>query len=146
MMNGRVASRPLYEDELVREEASSDLDRLQILIDLSGLGLSGYQAADWLRQHERIDVGLSDHARILATISIADDDSSAERLTQALRHLKEAAGELPRPAPIRIPDPSELELETVNRPRDAFFGDFEDVKVKDSAGRIAAEQITPYPP
>lgn len=27
-----------------------------------------------------------------------------------------------------------------------FFSQFEDVKAKDAIGRIAAEQITPYPP
>jgi arginine decarboxylase len=34
----------------------------------------------------------------------------------------------------------------VGAPRDAFFSRFEDVKAKDAVGRIAAEQITPYPP
>jgi len=41
---------------------------------------------------------------------------------------------------------SGLELEVVNRPRDAFFSRFADVKAKDAVRRIAAEQITPYPP
>jgi arginine/lysine/ornithine decarboxylase len=132
--------------ELIGAEASHDLDRLQILIDLTELGISGYQAADWLREHERIDMGLSDHARILATISIADDASTAERLLDALTRLTDAAGDLPAPKPIMIPDPPHLELETVNRPRDAFFSQFEDVKAEDAVGRIAAEQITPYPP
>ncbi|MDP8014754.1 hypothetical protein A6410_00035 [Prescottella equi] len=31
-------------------------------------------------------------------------------------------------------------------PRDAFFGDIEMVDAGDADGRIAAEQITPYPP
>jgi arginine decarboxylase len=133
-------------DELIREEASHDLDPLQILIDLAELRISGYQAADWLREHEQIDVGLSDHARILATLSFADNDSSIERLLAALRRLTNAAAEMPPPKPIKIPDPPKLELETVNRPRDAFFSQFEDVKTSKAAGRIAAEQITPYPP
>jgi arginine/lysine/ornithine decarboxylase len=132
--------------ELVREEASHDLDPLQVLIDLTELGISGYQAADWLRENEMIDIGLSDHARILATFSIADDPSSAARLRLALRRLTDAAGEMPQPKTVEIPDPPKLELETVNRPRDAFFSQFEDVNAKDAAGRIAAEQITPYPP
>jgi arginine/lysine/ornithine decarboxylase len=136
----------VLEDELVHEAASHDLDRLQIFIDVSELQLSGYQAADWLREHHRLDMGLSDHARILATVSIADDASTAQRLLDALRALAAAAGDLPHPPAIQIPDPPALELETVNRPRDAFFGEFEDVKAQDAAGRIAAEQITPYPP
>ncbi|MFZ1995158.1 MAG: hypothetical protein WAU75_13675 [Solirubrobacteraceae bacterium] len=136
----------VLEDDLVREAASHDLDRLQILIDVSQLQISGYQAADWLREHERIDVGLSDHARILATVSIADDASTKDRLLKALDALIRAAGELPEPPTIMIPNPPDLELETVNRPRDAFFSPFEDVNAHDAVGRIAAEQITPYPP
>jgi len=34
----------------------------------------------------------------------------------------------------------------VMRPRDAFFGPVEVVPAAEAAGRIAAEQITPYPP
>jgi arginine/lysine/ornithine decarboxylase len=136
----------VLKNELVREAASHDLDLLQIFIDVSELQISGYQAADWLRQHKRIDMGLSDHARILATVSIADDTSTAGRLLDALRDLTDAARQLPPPTPITIPEPPDLELETVNRPRDAFFGQTEDVKAKDAIGRIAAEQITPYPP
>ena len=136
----------VLEDELVREAASHDLDRLQILIDVSKLQISGYQAADWLREHQRIDMGLSDHARILATISIADDRTTTQRLIHALRRLIDAARELPPPKTIHIPRPPDLELETINRPRDSFFSQFEDVKAQDAVGRIAAEQITPYPP
>jgi arginine decarboxylase len=141
-----LAGMHVLEGELLGAEASDDLDRLQVMIDLSDLGISGYQAADWLREQERIDMHLSDHARIVATISMADDASTAESLLQALRRLADAAGELPDPKPVMIPDPPDLELETVNRPRDAFFSPFEDVKAKDAVGRIAAEQITPYPP
>jgi arginine/lysine/ornithine decarboxylase len=136
----------VLDGELIREEAAHELDAMQILIDITGLEINGYQAADWLREHERIDVGLSDHARILATMSIADDESTVDRLLTALRNLTRAAADLPDPDPIRIPAPPDLELETVNRPRDAFFSRFEDVKAQDAVGRIAAEQITPYPP
>ena len=37
-------------------------------------------------------------------------------------------------------------METVCLPRDAFFGPTEMVPAAKAAGRVAAEQITPYPP
>jgi arginine/lysine/ornithine decarboxylase len=37
-------------------------------------------------------------------------------------------------------------LDTVTLPRDVFFGDVETIAITEAAGRIAAEQITPYPP
>ncbi|GAP54824.1 arginine decarboxylase [Arthrobacter sp. Hiyo6] len=136
----------VLEDELLAVESSTDLDRMQVLMDLSGLGISGYQGADWLREHRQLDVGLSDHRRIMATLSMADNHASAQRLTEALRALIQAAPTLPAPPRVALPSPSELELETVALPRDAFFGPTEDVPAREAVGRVAAEQITPYPP
>lgn len=64
------------ENQLLGIEASHDLDRLQVLMDVSEIGTSGYQAADWLREHRCIDVGMSDHRRVLATVSFADTTRS----------------------------------------------------------------------
>ncbi|GAC53539.1 aminotransferase class I/II-fold pyridoxal phosphate-dependent enzyme [Gordonia amicalis] len=133
-------------DELLREEASHDLDEMQVLIDVDGLGVSGYQCADWLREHHCVDLGLSDHRRILATISHADDEDTADRLLTALRDLASAADSFDPPREIRQPSPDELQLENRMLPRDAFFGDTESVSLDEAPGRIAAEQITPYPP
>lgn len=88
----------VLDDELLGVQASHDLDRMQVLIDVCGTGTSGYQAADWLREHARIDVGMSDHRRILATLSMADDKETLGRLTDALRAWRTAAQDFD-PAP-----------------------------------------------
>jgi arginine decarboxylase len=136
----------VLDDELLGVEASHDLDRLQVLMDLSATGTSGYQAADWLREHRQIDLGMSDHRRLLATMSFADDNASAERLLDGLWAWRKSAADFESPPPIRLPSPEEIELETVQLPRDAFFGPVEMVPADRASGRIAAEQITPYPP
>lgn len=133
-------------DELLHEEASHDLDELQVLVDVSERGVSGYQCADWLRAHRHIDLGLSDHRRVLATLSFADTDATADLLLSALHDFADAATDLPTPPEIRQPDATELELENRMLPRDAFFGPTEFVELDSAAGRVAAEQITPYPP
>ncbi len=143
---GRMSGLHLVEEELIGAEASHDLDRLQVLMDVSELGISGYQAADWLREHERIDIGLSDHRRILATLSMADDSETIGRLREALERLVAAADSMPTSRPVYVPRPEGLELESVDLPRDAFFGPAEQVPRNQVVGRIAAEQITPYPP
>jgi arginine decarboxylase len=132
--------------ELVRAEASHDLDPLHVLIDVADLGISGYQAADWLRANCRIDVGLNDHRRIEATLSQSDDEETAGRLLAGLRQLIQAAPQMPEPVRVKLPDPADLEMETVMLPRDAFFGPVENIPAEEAEGRIAAEQITPYPP
>ena len=89
---------------------------------------------------------MSDHRRMLATLSFADDKATAERLLDALWAWRKAANDFDPPAPIRLPSPDEIELESVQLPRDAFFGHVEAVPAEKASGRIAAEQITPYPP
>jgi lysine decarboxylase len=136
----------VLDDELIGVEASHDLDCLQILLDLSATGTSGYQAADWLREHKQIDVGMADHRRILATLSFADDKSTTDRLLDALWAWRKAARNFDSPPHIKLPSPAEIQLESVQLPRDAFFGPVAMVPANEAGGRIAAEQITPYPP
>ncbi|MBU8829118.1 aminotransferase class I/II-fold pyridoxal phosphate-dependent enzyme [Mycolicibacterium goodii] len=136
----------VLDSELLGAQASHDLDRLQILIDVSGTGTSGYQAADWLREHCQVDVGMSDHRRILATMSVADGSDTAGRLVHALSLWRKAASDFAPPPPIALPTPADLQLSTEVSPRDAFFAKVEQIPVEQAVGRIAAEQITPYPP
>jgi arginine/lysine/ornithine decarboxylase len=145
----QIDQRPglhVLHDEFLHEEASSELDILHVLIDLQQLGITGFQAADWVREQHAIDVGLSDHRRIEATISTADDDESVARLLNALDGLVAAAPDMDKPPRIDLPSFPDLEVEPVLLPRDAFFGPRESVPASEAAGRVAAEQITPYPP
>lgn len=136
----------VLEDELLGEQASHDLDRMQILIDVSELGVSGYQCNDWLRENCAIDLGHSDHRRVLATMSVADDEMTGGRLVDALTRLSHAAAHLPTPEQVLLPTTDELQLETVLTPREAFLGRASLVPANRAVGRVAAEQLTPYPP
>jgi arginine/lysine/ornithine decarboxylase len=133
-------------DEFLGVEASHDLDPLHLVIDVSGLSASGYDAADWLREHHRLDMGLSDHRRVEATLSLADDDQTAARLLSALAALARGPAALPRAEQVNLPSARELEIEPAMPPRDAFFAPKQTVTARQAIGRIAAEQITPYPP
>jgi lysine decarboxylase len=83
---------------------------------------------------------------MLATMSFADDKATGERLLDGLWAWRKAANDFDPPPQIRLPSPSEIELESIQLPRDAFFGDVESVPAEKANGRISAEQITPYPP
>ncbi|WP_159843788.1 aminotransferase class I/II-fold pyridoxal phosphate-dependent enzyme [Nocardia sp. CY41] len=142
---GEIPGIRVLENELLGTEASHDLDRLQVLMDVSGTGASGYQAADWLREHRRLDLGLSDHRRLLATLSLADDKDTADTLIDGIAAWRDQLDD-PHPPSIDLPAPEDLQLESVMLPRDAFFGPVETVDAHEAVGRIAAEQLTPYPP
>jgi arginine decarboxylase len=134
------------EAEFTGPGLAASLDPLKMVIDLADLGISGYQAADWLREHQRVALGLSDHRRIVAQFTHADDHRTAAILLDALRALVEAADGMPTPKPIDLPSPDDLQLETAMLPRDAFFAEVEQVDADQAIGRISAEMVTPYPP
>jgi arginine decarboxylase len=113
---------------------------------VAALGITGYQAADWLHTQHGVGVGLSDHRRVEALITHGDDEETIERLVRALEDLAKRHGEIEPSPPVKIPSPGHLDLETVMLPRDAFFGPTESVPHDQAAGRIAAELATPYPP
>ncbi|MGI5131605.1 aminotransferase class I/II-fold pyridoxal phosphate-dependent enzyme [Pseudonocardia sp. CA-107938] len=143
----RLAAVPglhVLHDELIGAEASHELDELKIYLDTSELGISGYQAADWLRAQRCVDVGLADHRRFEAQLTCADSPETVDVLVDAVTAL--AAADLPVAPPVSLPQPETLEIEATVRPRDAFFCDYRDVPVQDAIGAICAEQITPYPP
>ena len=137
----------LGHDDLVGPGLSADFDPLPTVIDVSGLGTSGYRAADWLRTEHHIDVHLADHRRINAQLTHADSADTTRPLTDALRDLAEHAGELAAGLPdIDVPSGEDMRLEQACRPRDAYFRPSEAVPLERAAGRVAAEMITPYPP
>ncbi|MDW8804094.1 ornithine decarboxylase [Streptomyces scabiei] len=132
--------------EVVEEGLAASYDPLKIVIDVRDLGISGMQAAEWLRTNRQVDTGGSDTCRISASITYADDDETEKTLLDALRALTENAGSIERQPPVHLPDPSALELEQAMSPRDAFFADADHVPADQAPGRIAAETVSPYPP
>ncbi|MFF7652138.1 aminotransferase class I/II-fold pyridoxal phosphate-dependent enzyme [Streptomyces sp. NPDC007983] len=133
-------------DDYVGAGRAVDFDPLPVVIDLTGLAVSGYQAADWLREHHDVNAHLADHRRISTQLTHADDAATTGSLLEALRDLADHAEEL-RPAPeVAVPAPGELRMEQADLPRDAFFGSVEDIPLDGAAGRVAAEMVTPYPP
>lgn len=123
-----------------------DLDPLQVFIDLKGVAFSGYDAADWMRRHHRINLHTSDHRRINAQLTHADDETTTARLLDGLRDLVDHADELPAAPDIRVPAPGVLRLRQETLPRDAFFGAIEQIPAERAVGRVCAEMLTPYPP
>jgi len=122
-------------------------DPTHLMIETRAIGLTGYQADDWLRDERCIDVELADHRRIIPLFTFAHGEPEVERLVAALRDLvdehPDAGGDTDiAPLPAR----RELRTEQAVLPRDAFFSPAESVKPREARGRISAELVTPYPP
>ena len=99
----------VLDDELLHDEASHDLDPLHVIIDvvrarhhrLPGRRLAARAASDRL--------GLSDHRRVEATMSMADDQRNVARLLDALDALVQTTPGLDPPARSKLPSFNDLD-------------------------------------
>jgi arginine decarboxylase len=130
----------------VSRPGAAGFDPTHVTIDVSGLGLAGYQAADWLFAHDQITFELMDHRRLMALVTFADNEATIDRLTAAVGDLAADRQDAQRSSPAELPATSSLRTETVMLPRDAFLGKTRHVPIKNAAGMVAAESVTPYPP
>jgi arginine/lysine/ornithine decarboxylase len=141
-----IGGLDLMDRQVLGPRGAFELDPMRITVDVRPLNISGYQAADWLREHHRVDVGAADSAHLGMQITIGDDDETEARLLDALRALADAASGFPPPRPVPVAGPELFEAERAMLPRDAFFAPAEHIPVERAAGRIAAEMLSPYPP
>jgi arginine decarboxylase len=132
--------------EVLDHPAAIDLDETKVCIEVAGLGITGYAASDWLIGERDLALEVADHRRVMALVTLGDTEATIDRLLDGLRALAEAASGIDRPDSVAVPDFEHLVNECVMRPRDAFFATNRAVPLAETAGRIAAESVTPYPP
>lgn len=121
-------------------------DPTRLVIDLQGLGITGYAAERLLRERFGIAPEMSDAAGIVCLVTIGDTPESVHRLTRAIASLSQeprparrvecprVAGEAIAPGPLAV------------TPREAYFARTRAVPLREAAGEIAAEAVIPYPP
>lgn len=142
--------KPLYcvGREILGSKATYDMDPTKLLISVKNLGISGYEAEVWLREHHRIEVELSDLYNILCLVTTGDNETSVNSLVVALEDMvktflsKEKGDGVVKSMPVHVPEMPRLSL----LPRDAFYSGTESVPFEDSTGRIIAEFVYVYPP
>src|SRR3954470_88076 len=139
----QVAGLSVIDESIHDTPGVAEWDPLKLSVDVSGLGITGYQAKQWLQSQWHLAVQLGDARRVVCSLTYADDDAAIERLGDALERLAADPPAPDRPSPM-IPDLEQLNLEQAMSPREAFFAVTE--QVGDPVGRIAAEMISPYPP
>jgi arginine/lysine/ornithine decarboxylase len=133
--------------EVLERPGAHDLDETKVVFDVRGLGISGFTASDWLYEERAVALELADHRRLLAVVTVGDDEARVDRLIDGVRDLARWAKDHEQPeADRRIPPVSDVIAESVMLPRDAFFGDVQRMPLAEADGEIAAESVAPYPP
>ncbi|NGM83363.1 aminotransferase class I/II-fold pyridoxal phosphate-dependent enzyme [Paenibacillus sp. 7124] len=133
-----------FGNEILGTEATFDHDPTKLSIHVRHLGITGWEAENWLREKYNIEVEMSDMYNILCLITPGDTQQSVDKLLSALRVLSAihyGKGDIYE-LKVQVPEIPQLAL----TPRDAFYADTELVPFKESADRIIAEFIYVYPP
>jgi arginine decarboxylase len=124
-----------------------DLDQTRLTVDVSGLGLSGYQADEILHQQWGVTPELPSLRHLTFIISLGNTPADIEQLIQGLTVLSnceystsESVWHLPQ---VNLISP---EISSVIDPRTAFFAPVQRRSLSQSMGYMSAGLVCPYPP
>lgn len=128
--------------ELVGTPGVYDFDETKLGINVAGLGITGFEAYDILRDEYNIQVELGDVFNILAIVSVGDTEESINALVEALKSMSiKYRGDKKRFENVMLENP-----EVIVSPRDAFYSSKKVVRLEDAVGEISGESIMVYPP
>ncbi len=132
-------------EEQVGRPGIADWDPLRIVLDVTGLGRTGYEVSEALRNAYDVQSELATQATLVLIVGIAEDPKALERVAG---DIDETAKRIMQPGttqPVIAPPAARFQQMTVS-PREAFLGAGEVVAVADAIGRISCESIAGYPP
>ncbi len=123
-------------------------DSTRLVINLDGLGISGYQAEKLLRERFNTQVEMADNRNLVLITTIADNRQSFSRLLESLKSLacvEDIKAAYSKADNFKYTADNKCELQGI-LPCDAYSMQKETVLLSAAANRICAGTITPYPP
>ncbi len=133
----------LYTNDACNGDSIYDFDETKLVINVTGLGLTGFDVYDILRDEYAIQVELGESCVIMAILSIGDNMQSVKTLIDALKDIsKKHYGKHKHLHHVEKPHG----LEQIISPRDAFYADKEIIDLTKAAGRLSGESVMIYPP
>jgi len=122
-------------------------DLTKLVIDVDGLGMTGYQAEDALRNRFGVGPEMSDLVGVVCLITIGDTEASIRRLVDAFATLsRERYSAGTRRAGLRSSGAAVAAAEQAMSPREAFFLPSRAIPLEQASGKISTELVIPYPP
>lgn len=134
----------VFGEEILNGAGSYALDPTKITVNFSRLGLTGPEAEHLLRHEYKIQCELSDAANVLFLFSYADDEAKVDYLYRALEDIskKRCLQNIIPAVPLTLPPLPEQ----VFTPLEAQHRKQRRLPFADSAGAVAGERISFYPP
>lgn len=131
-----------YGKELIDGDSVYDFDVTKLSIYTQGIGLTGIEVYDLLRDEYDIQIEFGDIGNILAYISIGDRIRDIERLVGALEDIKR----LYEKDSNALYCGQFIQPELAMTPQQAFYADKRRIPLSQTAGKISAELVMCYPP
>ena len=131
-----------FGSELINGGSVYDFDVTKLVVNTRGIGLTGIEVYDLLRDEYDIQMEFGDLSNVLAYISIGDRIQDIERLVGALEDIRRLHS---RPT-TEIFCAEYITPLVAATPQEAFYGEHEAVDLHKAAGRICAESVMCYPP
>lgn len=131
-----------FGSELINGGSVFDFDETKLVINTRGIGLTGIEVYDLLREEYDIQMEFGDLSNVLAYISIGDRLQDIERLAGALDDIARLYSR---------PQENFFSAEYVTpivkaTPQEAFYAEKIKLPLDETVGRICAESVMCYPP
>jgi len=133
----------LMGENIIGQFGCIGVDPTKITINVTELGMSGYQMEKLLRSRYKIQAELSDLYNVVFIVTIGDTEETIMTLINAL---KEIAGGCAPDKVVRFCPPLPAIPEVAVTPREAFYNETRSVPLREAVGEISAESIMAYPP
>ncbi|HFR3702375.1 TPA: aminotransferase class I/II-fold pyridoxal phosphate-dependent enzyme [Streptococcus suis] len=131
-----------YSKELIDGKTVHDFDVTKLSIYTQGIGLTGIEVYDLLRDEYDIQIEFGDIGNILAYISIGDRLQDIERLVGALADIKRLYS---RDGSDLISG-EDIQPQLVLSPQEAFYAERESRSLQEAVGQVCGEFVMCYPP
>jgi arginine decarboxylase len=122
-------------------------DRTRLTVDVSQLGLTGFEADEILHETLGVTAELPGLQHLMFIVTLGNTAFDLDRLVNGFEKLAERAVDRPIALPkMSRPDAHASISQPDISPRAAFFSEAETLPIAQTLDRISAELVCPYPP
>ncbi len=129
--------------DLIGAPGVYNFDETKLVVNVSKIGLTGFEAYELLRDEYNIQVELGDAYNVLAVISLGDSQYALKKLVEAFKHMAVKYGQKEmKMSPLQKIGTLKLAMS----PREAYYKEMISIPMEQAAGLISGESIMAYPP
>jgi len=138
----KIPGMTCFGKELIGQSGVADYDVTKLAVNVSEMGMMGFEVYDILVDEYNIQVELGDVYNILAIASVGDTEESLSNLVEALKDISKKY----KKEPLKVRSFKNISHTTIISPRQAFYSRKVIVDLDDSVGEISGESVMAYPP